>query len=362
MKKTLTYLLASLVVVFVAMPAFAEIEWSGNIMTGIEKMDYGTATVPSDKESDETQFSNIKLNLDVKADVCDGVVGVAQLRSVCTDCKVFKRCIYVEITDLLIPDGSIQIGRVQLPLGAELAKASEGANTMNNPLIFNSLLADNMEDLCVDDGLLITKVFESVTCKLGITNGCDSEEIGGLQPACKDTNSDKAMTLNFSGDCPAVEGLSLAGTYYTNDMADVTGATDEVTAWIVDVAYKTGLWKLAAALANVEGKYDETYNSEKTVETADIDYLVLEMVYGNGETPWWVAVRQSEQDSSFSINPAISDITVKGIKQKRLELGVGYKLCDNAYLKAEYIKTELKDDKDNLNDKDGIKAIVNVRF
>jgi len=362
MKKSLGYLLASLLVLFVAMPAFAEIEWSGNIMAGIEKMDYGTPTLPGNDESDNLQFSNIKLNLDVKADVCEGVVGVAQLRAVSSSPGVTKRLVYMEISDPLIP-ASIQIGRIQLPLGAELAKISEGANTMNNPLIFNSILADVMGDQAVDDGLLISKTLGPVNCKLGITNGYDSEDKQeGLQPKCKDTNSDKALTLNLSGACPVVPGLTVGGTYYTNDAADSSGETDEIDKWIIDVAYTSGLLKLAAAIGNEEEKYDKSYSGHNTVETADIDYLVLEAVYGNGETPWWVAARYSKDDPSLSISPAIPGVTVKGSEQKRLELGLGYKVCENAYLKVEYIDSELKDNIKDLDDKDGIKAIVNVRF
>ncbi|MEW6095916.1 MAG: hypothetical protein AB1567_05245 [bacterium] len=359
MKKTLVYLVASVAVLMLTMPAFAEIEWSGNILAGIEKMDYGTDTTPSDKESDELQFSNIKLNLDVRADVCDGVVGVAQLRSVCTDCNVFKRCIYVEICDLLIPDGCIQIGRIELPLGA-VANASKGANTMKNPLIFNSLLVDEMLLQAVDDGLLIKKTLGAVDCKLGITNGCDGDEscsAPGLQPKCKDTNGDKAITLNLSGDCPGVPGLTLAGTYYTNDMADVSGETDEVDKWIIDVAFASGLWKLAAAMGNEEIKTGDASSSEKT----EIDYMMLELVYGNGTTPWWVAARYSTKEPDTSYSPTSSPDPKDDVE--RLELGAGYKLCDNAYLKIEYIDNDLDDEATELlQDYDGIKAIVNVNL
>jgi predicted porin len=353
MKKTLIYLLASLVVLMFIVPASAQVEVSGNVMVGLESMDYGTATLPSDKESDELQFSNIKLNLDVKADVCEGVTAVAQLRSTCEECNVEKRCVYLEICDLLIPDACIQIGRIQLPLGLELARASEGANTMDNPLIFNSLLADTMDTICVDDGLLISKTLGAVDCKLGITNGHDSDSMKyGLQPGCLDKNSDKAITLNIAGDCAAVPGLKCGVTYYTNDAADENEETDEIDGWILDVGYEAGLLKLAASMANFEDKE----GTAKTVETVEFDFLTFEVVYGNEETPWWVAARHSTEEITESPGPDDPD------DEKRLELGIGYKLCEDAYLKVEYIDHEVDDNVDDLNDYDGIKAIVNVRF
>jgi len=328
-----------------SVPAFADINWSGQILAGVEKMDYGTDTTPSDKVSDELQFSNIKLNLNVKADVCDKVAGVAELRAVCDKAEVTKRCVYAEITDLIIPDGSIKIGRVELPLGAEAARASKGANTMRNPLIFNSILADDMIAQFIDDGLLISKTLGPVTCKLGITNGYDGN---------KDTNRDKAITVNLSGDCPGVAGLSLAGTYYTNDAADQSGETDETTKWIADVAYKVNLLKLAASVGNEKLK--------RGTETKT-DYLVLEVAYGNGETPWWVGARYStKKPTTTKPTPDPKD------DEKRLELGAGYKLCKDAHLKIEYIDHKLKDDnakashEELLKDYKGIKAVVNINL
>ncbi|MEW6618655.1 MAG: porin [bacterium] len=352
MKKTLVYLVASLVVLMFTVPASATIEWSGQIMAGIEKMDYGTPTTPSGTVSDELQFSNIKLNLDVKADVCDGVVGVAQLRSTCEVCNVTKRCVYVEITDRIIPDASLQIGRVDLPLGAEYQKASENANTMHNPLIFNSVLADDMADFAIDDGLLMSKTMGGVDCKLGITNGygnCGKRN-------CKDTNGEKAITLNLSGDCPAIPGLTLGATYHTDDCADQVNETDEGDLWIIDAAYASGLWKFAAALGNLEIKG----GIANYIITDDIDYLVLELVYGNGETPWWVAARYSTKEPNTSLSGY--SITDPKDDEERLELGAGYKLCDNAYLKIEYIDNEVDDNIKYLDDYDGIKAIVNINL
>jgi hypothetical protein len=224
---------------------------------------------------------------------------------------------------------------------------------MDNPLIRNSILADDMDAQAVDDGLLISKTIGAVDCKLGITNGHDSDSNKkGLQPACLDKNSDKAVTLNIAGDLAAVQGLKYGLTYYTNDAAYVTNATAEVTKWIIDVAYEAGLWKLAATMGNKETEKGFGGN----ITTVDTDYLALEVVCGNGKTPWWVAARHSTKEPVTSPGPDPND------DETRLQLGVGYKLCEDAYLKVEYIDHEVDDNVDDLNDYDGIKAIVNVRF
>ncbi|MDI6735998.1 MAG: porin [bacterium] len=333
MKKTLGYLLASLVVVFVAMPAFAEIEWSGNVAVGIENIDKAD---PLTKEN--LQFTDALVNLDVKAEIADGVTAVAQIRQ--ADSLLETRKVAVELSDL-IPNATLMVGRVVFPMGKEADSQTEGANMMKNAMIGNSALYDQgVTGQLVDYGMALKTTMGAVNCLLALTNG----NVG----AARDNNSDKAMMIRLDGDVPAVEGLSLAASYMTNDAAATNAPKNETTNMVIDAAYAMD----ALTVGVTYGDGEKEVGTTKTEK----DCLAIEASYAMNDT-CSVAVRQSKVK--------ISENSVDTCEVTKLQVGINYKLADNTLLKVEYVDNKNKEKPTNLKtdaDYDGIKAAIAVRF
>ncbi len=351
MKKTLSYLVASLVVVFVAMPAFAGIEWSGNIAVGIEKTKYGvdkievpwtyrdetgtTTGTSTEYAQDKLQFTDAKVNLDAKVEIADGVTVVAQIRQ---EWGLETRKVAVELSNL-IPNATLMVGKVVFPMGKEADSQTEGANMMKNVMIGDSALFDiELTGQIVDYGMALKTAMGAVNCLLAITNGNYGDS--------SDNNSKKAIGLRLDGDVKAVPGLSLAASYGIHDATPSnSNETDKATGMVIDAGYVMDAFTLGVAYGDSELK--------EGAAKIKVGGLSIEAIYAISDA-CSLAVRRSTVKADETDNFEVT----------KLQAGVNYKLADNTLFKLEYVDNKV-DDKPNVkdfNDYKGIKAAVAVAF
>lgn len=357
MKKTIIYLVASFVVLMFTLPAYAEIEWSGNISAGVQNVE------GDDPDTEENlEFTEAPLNLDLKADVADGVTANAEIRTYWD--LVWVKDAYLDLTNL-IPDASLLVGKIIFPLGKEGETLTDGADMMKNALIGNSVFTEigsylgqfaltdeeeatlenmNLTGEVVDYGIALKKTMGAVNCLLAVTNG-NYYDIGA------DNNSDKAIGLNLSGDVPGVEGLSLGASYVTNDAAG-EDETNESTDLVLDAGYKVGATNIGVTYASGELEYGPTgdeYKLEADGLGAELSYAVTDDCS--------VALRYGKVDLSGD-GEDFAELT-------KMQIGLTNKLADNAVFKVEYVDNACKEEGEDIktdDDYDGIKAAVAVAF
>ncbi len=340
MKKILGCLLASFVVLMFGLPAYAGVEVTGNICAGMSSVEDAVTTT-----EENLQFDNNWLNLNATAKVADGVTAVGQIRCKmtgdATSNTAWARSVQVEMSKL-IPNASLMVGRIELPIGKEGASMTKGAAMMKNAMIGDSALADNgITGAPLDYGMAVKTTLSTVNCLAAITNG----NSGTIQ----DNNGDKNILLNLGSDIKAVPGLSLAASYMTNDAAG-NNATDETTKMVIDAAY--AMKALTVGITYGNGETDTGNTGTKTENSGlgcEVSYTVNDACS--------VAVRYGKVD--------ISTNEIDTAEVTKIQLGCNYKLADNTLLKLEYVKNDRKEagtDLDTAADYDGLKAAVAVKF
>ncbi len=355
--------IAVLLVVSMALPAFAQIDFEGQITGRMQD-------VEGDNVDQEAGFNEALLNLQVYGEVAAGVDGYAELvgRGAGAGTLIYEA--YLTHANL-IPATDVKFGRFELNYGDQRNRRTHNASVQANSLIGNAIV----DPAVVQTGIELSGQYEMVAWSLGLTNG--------LQGSDFDEDRDMAIAVKLWGEL--LPGLSASASYYTvenddggprsnfgqnpfageayspGDMVGPIIEAEAVDAFQVDLTYDLVGLGLPAELYLNYGQIDFEGNVDvaslppvAAVDSFDVDYFTVEARYALTPVSH-LAVRFSQVDAE--------DGDGDGGEADRLQIGLGHELAPNTLAKLEYVTQDSDDDvAGEMGEFDGIVGELSISF
>ncbi|MDI6785612.1 MAG: porin [bacterium] len=306
MKKLLSVLVALFMIALITPMASAAVSVDGHICAGLD-------TVEGKTTKDELEFGMVKANVNVNASAGD-VSARVEIRTDVDKDKINIRQAYAQVAGLA-PNLALRIGKLRAPIMGGL-RPLDYADNMSNILVSGAM---GGYATAMDTGMAaIYKVSDQVTGTVALTNGINADKDKAITLKVATKNLAPNLTLDISYQ--SLKDNSDMEVYGSYNLADM------------------GL-KVSAIYATGE------------VSKAKRDYMGAEACYTVAGTPLSVAARYTVTDPKGDNN-----------NTNQMQVGVNYKVSDNAKIQVEYITSEVDDKVKNDSDTSGINLLVAAAF
>lgn len=384
MKKGLLAFIALVAFVF-ALPTSsdAKIEITGAALVSVQDVDFDSTAGNLDED---LNFNDPRVNLYINGDVSDKISVTAKFwanndwssegqrfnnaagQGVVTDLNDAVEMLraYVTLKDVMGSGFDLKLGRIDIPYGWEYGMRTSNGDDMKNDFITNSLLDINGGD----EGIAISGSFDMgqmstpLSWEVALLNGggvADGNPSGTADQAR--SNDDLAWALR--AEVGVAENLTLQASWYTNDQRK-DGDQDPLnigSAFLIGAVSHNSSGGLAQNV-NLNGLTYTTngYDRDMWEVSAKYDYgqghlmgfwgnidadtaSAAGAITGSREWDYWgVQGRYSFDENSYlavRYNVLEPEYTTSVAGQKLGEptlwtVGAGYKLADNAMVKAEW--------------------------
>lgn len=303
MKKLLSFLVAILMIALMTPVVKAAISVNGHLSVGLDM-------VEPEGINQDVAFSGPRANINISNQVGD----VSTKVEVRINGGVYSLREAVVSLSNLMPNLTVKVGQLSLPVEENIVVSVDNANNMDNILI-------SSDSGRLDAGLALDyKVNDQITTTLAFTNGQRTGINTGKTALC--------LKVATSGLMP---NLTLDGSYYSQDKDN-----------IMDL-YAT--YNLTTLGLKINGIY-----VTKELANVETDYMGGEVSYAIANTPCSLAARYTVS------NPKVGNNT------NLMAIGANYKLTDQTKVQLEYMNQELDDNLDNSGDSSGLKLLVCTAF
>ncbi|MBU1781915.1 porin [bacterium] len=303
MKKLLSFLVAILMIALMTPVVKGAISVNGHLSVGLDM-------VEPEGINQDVAFSGPRANINISNQVGD----VSTKVEVRINGGVYSLREAVVSLSNLMPNLTVKVGQLSLPVEENIVVSVDNANNMDNILI-------SSDSGRLDAGLALDyKVNDQITTTLAFTNGQRTGINTGKTALC--------LKVATSGLMP---NLTLDGSYYSQDKDN-----------IMDL-YAT--YNLTTLGLKINGIY-----VTKELANVETDYMGGEVSYAIANTPCSLAARYTVS------NPKVGNDT------NLMAIGANYKLTDQTKVQLEYMNQELDDNLDNSGDSSGLKLLVCTAF
>ncbi|MBU1153497.1 porin [bacterium] len=303
MKKLLSFLVAILMIALMTPVVKAAISVNGHLSVGLDM-------VEPEGINQDVAFSGPRANINISNQVGD----VSTKVEVRINGGVYSLREAVVSLSNLMPNLTVKVGQLSLPVEENIVVSVDNANNMDNILI-------SSDSGRLDAGLALDyKVNDQITTTLAFTNGQRTGINTGKTALC--------LKVATSGLMP---NLTLDGSYYSQDKDN-----------IMDL-YAT--YNLTTLGLKINGIY-----VTKELDNVETDYMGGEVSYAIANTPCSLAARYTVS------NPKVGNNT------NLMAIGANYKLADQTKVQLEYMNQELDNNIDDTTDSSGLNLLVCTAF
>lgn len=389
MKKGLLALIA-LVAFVVALPVISEakIEITGAALVSAQDVDFDQTR---DTIDEDFNFNDPRINLTIAGEVTDKISVTAKLwlandwtadngavRSGLADAAEMVRA-YVTLKDVVGSGFDLKVGTIDIPYGWEYGIRTANGDNSKNDFITNSLLDINGGD----EGIALSGSFDvgqtttPLAWEIALMNGGgvnDGQPIGTSNAA----RSNDDLSWAIRAEVGAMENLTIQASYYTSDnkkdgdldplnivssfvannlnaaannqnlnglSANPTGMGTDKDLWEVSAKYDYGQGYLLAFYGNIDS--DSGSAASVNGGKREWDYWGAQGRYNFDENSY-MAVRYNRLEVDYKVAGATTQLGEPDL----WTVAAGYKLADNAMVKAEW--SSFDEDQGGMGNENGV--------
>ncbi|MBU0599175.1 porin [bacterium] len=313
MKKLLSFLVAILMIALMTPVVKGAISVNGHLSVGLDM-------VEQEGTNQDSAFVGPKANINISNQVGD-VSTKVEVRINKPGAATFSiREAVVSIANLM-PNLTVKVGKLSLPVEESIVVSFDNANNMDNILI-------SSDSGRLDAGLALDyKVNDQIITTLAYTNGDRTGNDTGKKTLC--------LKVATSGLMP---NLTLDGSYYSKDKDN-----------IMDL-YAT--YNLTTLGLKINGIYvTKEIKDIVTLALVETNYMGGEVSYAIANTPCSLAARYTVSNPKGDNN-----------NTNLMAIGANYKLADQTKVQIEYMNKELDDNIKDSSDSSGLNLLVCTAF